>query len=206
MSGIATETEAAGYDVKIHKVGGKHPDGTPIAIGRWTFETPVVRRVVEDSIGGDVLNACAGKTKLSQANGQNVVRNDINQERDADHHYDVCEINEDLPADSFDCVVFDPPFDQSQADEHYGGMHAADIGQARKALAELVRPSGTIVELGWNSHSVAAWPNWTRKELHIFERGPCLKPVFLTVDWNHQNTLSDSVGQAAENVDGDRGE
>lgn len=180
-----------GYDVDIHQVGGKHPGGKPIAIGRWTFETPVVRRVVEDNLGDEVLNACAGKTKLSQPGDREIVRNDINPERDADHHYDVCEIDRYFEPNTFDTVVFDPPFDQDQADEHYEGMHASDIGQARAALAPLVRPGGKFIELGWNSHSVSAWSDWTRKNLHIFERGPCLQPVFLTVDWNHQRPLTE---------------
>lgn len=194
MSGVETESAADGFDVEIHQVGGKHPGGKPIAIGRWTFETPVVRRVVEDALGNEILNACAGKTKLSDAGGHVIVRNDINPERDADHHFDVCEIDEHFDGNSFDTVVFDPPFDQGQADEHYDGMHASDIGEARKALAKLVCPGGKLIELGWNSHSVAAWRDWTREELHIFERGPCLKPVFLTVDWNHQPPLIQTDG------------
>lgn len=194
MSGVETVAATNGFDVEIHQVGGKHPGGKPIAIGRWTFETPVVRRVVEDTLGNEVLNACAGKTQLSEAGNRNIVRNDINPDRDADYHLDVCEIDDHFEENSFDTVVFDPPFDQGQADEHYDGMHASDIGEARKALAKLICPGGKLIELGWNSHSVAAWRNWTREELHIFERGPCLKPVFLTVDWNHQTPLVQADG------------
>lgn len=186
---LETAATADGFDVEIHRVGGRHPDGTPIALGRWTFETPVVRHVVEDTLSGRILNACAGKTKLSAAGDREIVRNDINPERNADYHYDVCEIDDHFDADTFDVGVFDPPFDQGQADELYDGMHASDLGRAREALATLVRPGGRLVELGWNSHSVAAWDGWDREALHIFERGPCLQPVFCAVDRNVQTTL-----------------
>jgi len=180
---VEQQTQAEGYEVEIHKVGGKHPGGAPIAIGRWTFETPMVRRVVEDAANGRVLNACAGKTKLSTRGNKRVVRNDINPERDADYHIDVCNIDDRLEHDQFDTVVFDPPFDQSQADEHYDGMHARQLGPARKTLAELVKPGGVFVELGWNMHSIAeASDEWNREEMHIYHRGPTLQPVFLTVD------------------------
>ena len=34
----------------LHTIGGKHPDGTPISLGPWTFECPQVRRVVDRKI------------------------------------------------------------------------------------------------------------------------------------------------------------
>ena len=113
---MSVTSRADGYDISVHRVGGKHPDGKPIAIGRWTFEAPQVRSVVESECGVDtnVLNACAGKTKLSTHKRQ-VVRNDLNPERSAHTHYDVCEIDEHFGEDSFDVVVFDPPFDQKSS-------------------------------------------------------------------------------------------
>lgn len=184
------EGATEGIDVELHKVGGKHPGGKPIAIGRWTFETPVVRRVVEDRLEGQALNACAGKTKLNHGAGE-IVRNDINTERDADYHFDVCEIDQHFPEHSFDVVVFDPPFDQGQADEHYDGMHASDLGKARKALAKLTKPGGTLLEFGWNSHGAESFRGWGRDEIHLFQRGPCLQDVILVVDRNHQTKLTE---------------
>lgn len=183
-------------DITVHHVGGKHPDGTPIALGKWTFETPVVREVVLDNLGTQVLNACAGKTTLVQAGSRTIVRNDINEDRDAEYHHDVCTISEQFDPNAFDTVVFDPPFDQAQADEHYESMHARDLGQAREELAGLVCPGGRFIELGWNSHSVAAWHDWERTSLHIFERGPCLQPVFLTVDRKIQTKLTEVIACA----------
>lgn len=168
------------YLVKIHRVGGRERDGSPTYIGPWTFKTRMVREVVEGWLLGRVLNACAGKTKLSH-NGE-IVRNDLNPERDADYHVDVCEATKHFDAHSFDTVVFDPPFDQAQADEHYESMHARQLAPARKELSHLVRPGGVFLELGWNMHSPSSFDGWTREQLHIYNRGPTLQPVFLTVD------------------------
>jgi len=170
------------------KVGGTRRDGEPEYIGPWTFQSDIVRHSVLDELDGRVLNACAGKTKLEY---DNVIRNDINPKREADHHYDVCSIDEHLPKDSFDVVVFDPPFDQTQADEHYESMHARDTAKARSAIVELVKPSGKVLEFGWNMHSIAdGYHGWDRRETVIFRRGPNLQPVFMTIDVNTQTKLN----------------
>ena len=169
------------YLVKIHRVGGSEPNGDPTYIGPWTFSTKMVRDVVEGAIKGRTLNACAGKTHLTH--DANIVRNDLNPEREADHHIDVNDALDTFEPCSFGSVVFDPPFDQKQSEEHYESMHARKLAPARKILAQLVKPNGIMVELGWNMHSIGeASDEWHREELHIYHRGPTLQPVFLTVD------------------------
>lgn len=127
------------YPFALHTIGGKHPDGTPIALGPWTFEAPQVRRVVESMLSGRVLNACAGRTKLTH--DDDVHRNDIDVDRDADTHHDVCSLDEHLAPESYDTIVFDPPFDSDQANEHYNGNTvgrgpSGGIWRARDALVE----------------------------------------------------------------------
>jgi hypothetical protein len=176
----------------LTKVGGKEPGGKPQAIGRWTFQTSCVRTVVESHLEGTVLNACCGKTKLRHGTAD-IVRNDINTDRDADHHIDVCVIDDHFSPGTFDVVLFDPPFDQDQADEHYDGMHASDLNQARQALATLTAPGGKLIEFGWSSHGADAYKGWKREELRLFQRGPCLQDVIMTVDKNHQTTLREQT-------------
>src|SRR6056297_1529565 len=57
---------------------------------RWTFQSNKIREWVEERLQGRVLNACAGRTKL--VHDGEIVRNDIDEERDADLHVDVCEV------------------------------------------------------------------------------------------------------------------
>lgn len=154
-----------------------------IEIGRWTFQTPAIRSVIEAAIGERVLNACAGKTELAIPDGSDVVRNDINPAIDADYHYDVCEIDGEFEPNSFDTVVFDPPFSRAKAEKHYDGLHVGDIGKAREALAKLVGPGGRFVELGLDPRSVAVRPNWVPEERHVFHfDAPRHDPVFVTID------------------------
>lgn len=160
--------------------GGTTSNGDKQVFGRWTFEYQRAREFVEERLDGRVLNACAGKTKLDH--DREIVRNDLNPDRDADYHIDVASIATRFDSQSFDTVVFDPPFDQAQAEEHYESMHDRQRGPSRRKLAGLVQPGGVFVECGWNMHSPGEFDGWRREEVHIFRRGPSYQPVFLTAD------------------------
>jgi hypothetical protein len=185
----------------LQNIGGREPDGKPSAIGRWTFETNMVRDVVLRYCEGRVLNAFAGKTLLSDyKRGIVEVRNDMNPERDADHHLDAAVLGYMFDEGSFDTVVLDPPFDQTQSDELYDGLHARDMGPIRKGVAPLVKPGGRIVELGWNLWDASDYiDGWSREKKLLFRRGiPDRQPVFLTVCRKTQMTLTDNTSEAGE--------
>jgi len=184
-------------ETEHEEIGGKEPSGKPAAIGRWTFETRIVREIILDELEGRVLNACAGKTKLDKE-GVEIVRNDINPEIDADYHLDIEEIDTVFDEDSFDVVVLDPPFDQTQSDEHYDGLHARNLGRARQKLVELIRPGGKIVELGWSTWSASDFSqDFDEVEsIHLRRAMPGRKPIFVTVDRRTQKPLVADGGTA----------
>jgi hypothetical protein len=133
---------------------------------RWTFKNDKIRSWVESHIHGRVLNACAGKTKLNDTN--EIVRNDYNTERDADYHYDVTEIADHLPANSFDCVIFDPPFSEKQADSSYDGVQVAEIGQAMREFDQLLKVNGTVIQMGFTTTCMPGELDYNRQEVAIF--------------------------------------
>lgn len=169
--------------------GGKTKSGKPLTLGRWTFEYPPARRVVEDHLTGRVLNACAGKTKLNH-DGE-IVRNDLNPERDAEYHLDVAALREEFPPQSFDTVVFDPPFDDTQADDKYDGLRADSLVEAFRQFNELVRPGGVVISLGWNSWGMTSHGAFSREHVYLLQRGPCLRDVIVTVDKRTSGAISD---------------
>jgi hypothetical protein len=184
-----------GYPVYLHNVGGKEPDGKPTRIGKWTFATKMVRDIVLDHVHGRVLNACAGQTELEKR-GCTFVRNDLNEDIDADYHYDVRDLDEHLEPESFDSVILDPPFDPGRAEKLYEGWHGQDYSDARDAVAELVRPGGTVVELGWNSWSLGDKDGWERQEWHMFRQASFKGDVHLVVDRRvNQRTLISDGGE-----------
>jgi hypothetical protein len=177
----------------IHSIGGRKKDGRSNYIGAWTFECPQVRKVVEHYLHGSVLNACAGKTSLNYPETR-IHRNDIDESRDADTHADVRTLDTVL-TERFDTVVFDPPFDQEQAEEHYNGNNvgrgpSGGIWEARDALAELTTPGGVVLSIGWNSVGLSYKDTFQKEHIHLFQR-ICKPDVFLTVDRKIQRELFD---------------
>jgi len=181
------------YPVHVVPVGGRERDGSPTYLGRWTFDCRPVKKRVQSHLHGRVLNSTAGKTRLDYQGGE-IVTNDINPDIKTDYTEDVVHLDQTFPSKSFGSVIFDPPFDSDEAEKVYEGWHASDYAAAREALATLVKPGGTLIEFGWNSHGIAtAADGWSRDVLYLFQRGPNRPDVFMTVDRKFQLTLFDSL-------------
>ncbi|WP_226010507.1 hypothetical protein [Halomicrobium salinisoli] len=180
--------------------GGRDSDGSPRMLSRWTFQYSPARQFVEKRLKGRVLNACAGRTKLNH-DGE-IVRNDLNPEVDADHHLDVVELPEHFEPRTFDTVVFDPPFDQKQAEEKYDGLHASDVYGALEGFEKLVRPGGVVICFGWNSWGMRSFGAFEREETYLFQRGPIHRDVIATVDRRTSYSLASDGGNARYNEPG----
>lgn len=133
---------------------------------RWTFQSDKIRQWVESHLQGRVLNACAGKTELEHSG--EIIRNDLNPERDADYHYDVVEIAEYFEPNSFDTVVFDPPFSEKQAGSSYDGVQVAEIGRAMRQFDELLRANGVVIQMGFTTTCMPGEMDYERQEVAIF--------------------------------------
>jgi len=178
-------SDAHGVDSRITvsrtiRNGGTQSDGSKRVFGRWTFDYEPAREFVEERLAGRVLNACAGRTVLSHEG--EVVRNDLNDEIDADHHVDVADIATTFDPLSFDTIVFDPPFDDLQAADKYDGLRADSVLDAFGQFAELVRPRGAVITFGWNSWGMRSHAAFEREETVLFQRGPVKRDVIATVD------------------------
>jgi len=168
------------HDPEIVSNGGRDADGSARMLSRWTFQYTPAREIVDRHAHGRVLNACAGKTKLDH--DEEIVRNDLNPEMDADLHVDVVELTDHFDPQSFDTVLFDPPFDEKQAETKYDGMHAKDVYAALTEFNELVRAGGTVLNFGWSSWGMRSFPSFEREETYLLQRGPIHRDVIVTVD------------------------
>lgn len=160
--------------------GGSDPDGSARMLSRWTFDYTPARNLVREYMHGRTLNACAGKTVLDH--DDEIVRNDLNPKRDADYHVDVAKVADHFSAQSFDTVIFDPPFDEKQAETKYDGMHAMDVYSALEGFNELVRPGGHVISFGWNSWGMRSFPAFERVDTVLLQRGPIHRDVITAID------------------------
>lgn len=121
-----------------------YPSEDPKIISRYvntsehpsaTFEEPNLRRFVLTYMKGRVLNACAGPTSLADyyTDGQ-IIRNDINPTIEADLHVDVAKLASNFEENSFDTIIYDPPWSNYQSNMRYDGymVHKKAPEGARK--------------------------------------------------------------------------
>jgi len=133
---------------------------------RWTFQSDKMRHWVEKRLQGRVLNACAGKTTL--VHDHEIIRNDIDEDREADLHADVCTIADELEAESFDTIVYDPPFSQNQANRSYDGKQVGDDALAKRQFDELLRPGGRVIQFGFSTTCMPMSMGYERREVAVF--------------------------------------
>jgi len=147
---------------------------------RWTFRSTKMRKWVEQRLRGRTLNACAGKTKL--IHDHEVVRNDIDEDRDAHHHIDVCEIADELEGESFDTVVYDPPFSANQANRSYEGRDVGDDALAKRQFHELLNPGGRVIQFGYTTTCMPMELEYERLAVGVFNTLGRMNDVLGTVD------------------------
>ena len=179
--------------------GGRGRDGSHHTLGRWTFEYAPARDFVEERLHGRVLNACAGRTRLDH-DGE-IVRNDLNPAIDADLHVDVTELAEHFVPGEYDVVVFDPPFDDHQAEDKYDGLRADSVLDAFREFQKLVAPDGHVITFGWNSWGMSSIDAFEREETVLLQRGPCLRDVIVTVDRRTNYSITFKHGATADKSD-----
>jgi len=133
---------------------------------KWTFQAEGIRSWVEERLDGRVLNACAGKTKL--AHDRKIVRNDIDERRDTDMHVDVCEIADHLQDESFETVVYDPPFSHNQSMRTYDGQTIGEATLAKRQFDQLLKPGGRIIQFGYSTSCMPGESDYERVEVAVF--------------------------------------
>jgi len=99
----------------------------------------------------------------------------------------------------FDVVFFDPPYSLRQLKDQYDGI-GKDLklwqthnmwGEGKDVLAQLVKPGGVVVSLGWTTSGFGRKRGFTKKAIHVFEQvaREDRYALFVTVEQKTQLTL-----------------
>ena len=155
-----------------------------------TFEMPKLRSWVLKQCSGKVLNLFGGKTKLDNYYSDEIIHNDINKDIEADFHYDATEIGNFFPQETFDSVIFDPPYTMYQAVHSYEGNMIQDITACRNSLTQLIKPGGIIISLGYNSTGMGKHRGFKKIKLLLVNNGGSHNDIIVLVERRVQAKLS----------------
>lgn len=187
----------------------------------WTFEDATIREWVEShfGIGDRVLNACAGVTRLTPPSEGEILRNDINDEREAEFHEDVAALagHPRMKQGMFDVIVFDPPWSLYQSNLRYSGEHVSKEGcpdidlqslpfdtpgpdektqlghsrLAKEGFDYLLSSGGIVIELTFHGTSMPSRLGYERVRRAVFDPVGEAKAVIGSVDRKTRRQLSD---------------
>ena len=155
-----------------------------------TFEMPKLRTWVLKQCSGTVLNLFGGKTRLNNYYPNKIIYNDKNMEIDADYHYDALEIGSHFPEESFDSVIFDPPYTMYQAVHNYDGHMIQDITACRNSLSQLLKPGGIIISLGYNSTGMGKHRGYKKTKILLVNNGASHNDIIILVEKKVQSKLT----------------
>lgn len=156
---------------------------------KWTFQPEPVRRYVEGWLTGRVLNLFAGMTKLTH-DGE-IVRNDLDEEKDADHHFDAIAVGKHFPANSFDTVILDPPYNVRKAREKYNGEYQGKFTAVKEQVKTLVRPGGLVVHCGYQTPGMGISRGFELVEVCNIAHGGDINDTLICIEQRVESDLAD---------------
>jgi len=147
---------------------------------KWTFQMPKTRSWIEARLRGDVLNLFGGVVRLNGA-----IHNDLNPAllRDGDLNRDAFDLAAWIDSEGrYDTVVFDPPYSAHQAVVSYNSKRAQRVTHARDVVEYVLRPTGRVISLGWNSTGMSSGRGFERDELLLVNHGGSHNDTFVLLE------------------------
>lgn len=134
---------------------------------RYTFESPKIKRWVEENSKGKCLNLFAGKTKLNI----NEIRNDIDKTMLAEFHKDAVDFVKEWKGKKFDTIILDPPYAYRKSMEMYNGNYSSRFKQLADEITRILKKNGIVISFGYHSTFLGKKRNFKLNKLCIFAHG-----------------------------------
>ena len=133
---------------------------------RYTFDSPKIKKWVEENSSGKCLNLFAGKNKLNL----DEVRNDLDENALADYHMDALDFVKQCN-DKFDTIILDPPYALRKAMEMYKGNYSSKFKQISDEIGRLCKPTTKIISFGYHSTFMGKVREYNLAKLCVFAHG-----------------------------------
>jgi len=136
--------------------------------------------------GGVIIDPFANNARIG------TVTNDLNPDFDTTYHLDALEFLKQLPANSADVVLYDPPYSITQAAECYHSygkdkleVNVANMGYwsgCKNEIARILKVGGRCISFGWNSNGIGKKRGFRMDEILICAHGGSKNDTICTVE------------------------
>jgi len=134
---------------------------------RYTFDSPKIKKWVEENSNGYCLNLFAGKNKLNL----NEIRNDFDKTMPVDYNLDALEFVKTWKGKKFDTIICDPPYAYRKAMEMYKGNYSSKFKQLADEIPKILKNDGKVITFGYHSTFLGKKRNYQLNKLCVFAHG-----------------------------------
>ena len=154
---------------------------------RWTFTIKPFRDLLErEVVKGIWCDPFCGKNSPAQ------VTNDLNKKIEATFNMDALEFLMSQKDDSFDGVLYDPPYSITQAKQCYEG-YGMDLlkvkpttmnywSDCKNQIARILKPEGKVICFGWNSMGLGKNRGFKMERILLVPHGGSKNDTIITVE------------------------
>jgi hypothetical protein len=164
-----------------------------------TFSIPAIKSLIANYVSSDMLRNCGDWIdpfcRDSIFKKQMKFSNDANPDFAGTHNMDALDFLKLFPDQSFDGVLFDPPFSPRQAKEEYQGFgsECPDTTRAfwadrKTEAARVVKINGYAICCGWTSGGLGMKNGFELKEVLLVCHGQ-QNDTIVTVEQKTSTTL-----------------
>jgi hypothetical protein len=147
---------------------------------RWTFTIPPIRTLLLDY---DFKNT-TWVDPFAGYNSPASITNDLDPESPALHHRDALEFLSELPSESADGILYDPPYSLYQARTKYGRSFGGlkYWADCKNECARLLKPGGVAVCFGWSSNGLGKSRGFEMQRVLLVAHGGSKNDTIITVE------------------------
>lgn len=119
------------------------------------------------------------------------ITNDLDEDKESDHHLDALKFLKLMKTDSFHVVLFDPPYSPRQVSEVYKKLgHSVNMqttqssywGNMKKEISRILREGGICITCGWNSGGIGKGLGMEIEEILMVAHGGWHNDTIVTVE------------------------
>ena len=152
-----------------------------------TFSIKPIKELMGRHLSGVSVDPFANSNRIA------TVTNDLNPEYGCDHSLDALEFLKGVADDSFDTVLFDPPYSPRQVSECYKSLdktvnmqttQASFWGNLKKEISRVCKPQGKVITFGWNSGGIGKKYGFEIIEILLVPHGGWHNDTIVTVEEN----------------------
>jgi len=151
-----------------------------------TFTILPIKLLLEEECFGHILDPFCGKFSIAH------FKNDLNPEVEADSHVDALCFLKGIASNSFDCLLFDPPYSIRQAKEIYDSFGADKLevtpnsmeywSKCKNEVARIIKIGGKAICFGWSSMGIGLNRGFEMTRILLVPHGGSRNDTICTVE------------------------